>query len=107
MVFDLDPHTALKASASALHLLSENQHLVVPFEEVQPGDVLIEDHGGGLGHVSIVTDVVRVDGKVAGLSTIAGNTSADGHSRNGDRVAEHPHDLPDPRIAGVLRVCQT
>jgi len=106
MVLDVDPQTQLKPSAGALHLLAINQHLVVPFEDVRPGDLIIEDHGNGLGHVSIVTDVVRIDGTVTGLTCIAANTSPDGKSRNGTGVFEHPHDLPDPRIAGVLRVCR-
>ena len=91
-------------SARALGCLELNESLKVDPTDVQPGDVLVEDHGGGLGHISVVTDVVRVNGVVAGVSTIAGNTSADGHSRNGDRVAEHPISWPDGKLAGILRI---
>lgn len=101
MVLDLDPHTQLKASAGALALLAKNQPLRV--QTPQPGDIVVWDHGHGLGHVAIVTSVVRVGGAVGGLTAIAGNTSADGASRNGDRVAEHEVSLQN--VAGYLRVC--
>ncbi len=93
---------AFRRSAGALSLLKLNPGLRVT--DPRPGDVIVWDHGGGLGHIAILTDVVKVSGEVAALAAIAGNTSADGHSRNGDRVAEHPVTYPDPKIAGYLRI---
>lgn len=101
MVLDLDPLTKLKTSAGALALLAKNAPIVV--HDPQPGDIMVWDHGHGLGHVAVVTGVVRVGGVVASVTAIAGNTSADGVSRNGDRVAEHEVSLD--HVAGYLRVC--
>ncbi len=102
----LGVRTSFKRSASALRLLEANAALVVT--DPQPGDVIIWNHtvdpAKPQGHVAILTEVVKVDGAVAALAGIAGNTSADGASRNGDRVAEHPVSYPDPRIAGYLRI---
>jgi hypothetical protein len=103
MVLGLDPPTQLTPSASALSLLERNPHLVVG--EPQPGDLAVWCHDPvkHLGHVGIITSVVRIDGKVVSLIVIAGNTSADGRSRNGDRVAEHEASLD--KLAGYVRVC--
>ncbi len=83
-------------------------HAALVVTDPQPGDVIIWNHtvdpAKPQGHVAILTEVVKVDGAVAALAGIAGNTSADGASRNGDRVAEHPVSYPDPRIAGYLRI---
>lgn len=50
----------------------------------QPGDLfLYVTDGGHAHHIGIVT-------QIAPLTGIAGNTSEDGASSNGDRVAEHP-----------------
>ena len=103
MVEDLDPGNPLKPSASALHLLAHNPGLRVATDDMQPGDILIYDHGAGKGHVAIATQTIRISGKLASFDTIAGNTSADGKSSNGDRVAEHEASFD--RLAGVLRVC--
>lgn len=84
-----------KRSSGALRLLAVNDALKVPVSDAQPGDLLIWDHGGGKGHVSIKT----------GTGThIAGNTSPDGKSRQGYGVFEHGYDEQDPRIVGVIRV---
>lgn len=95
-----------KRSASALRMLEANAALVVT--DPQPGDVVIWDHttdpAKPQGHVAILTSVVKINGVVTGLEAIAGNTSADGTSRNGDRVAEHPVVYPDPRIKGYVRI---
>lgn len=95
-----------KRSASALRMLELNAALVVT--DPQPGDIVIWDHtvdpAKPQGHVAILTDVVKVNGAVAGLAAIAGNTSADGTSRNGDRCAEHPVAYPDRRIVGYVRI---
>ncbi len=93
-----------RRSASGLNLLKLNPDLVVT--DPQPGDILIEDHGHGMSHVGIITDVIKVDGEIDAVATIAGNTSSDGLSRNGDRVAEHALAWwPAPsRVAGYLRI---
>jgi hypothetical protein len=82
-----------KKSASALHLLELNAALITT--DPHPGDLVIFDQGHGLGHVAIVTG--------QGTS-IAGNTSPDGKSRNGTGVFEHAYDVNDPKIAGCIRV---
>lgn len=96
-----------RRSARALGLWELNEDLRVAVEDLQPGDILVWDHGGGLGHTGVCASAVRVDGKLAGIDCIAGNTSADGHSRNGDRVAEHPVDYPNPQLVGGLRITPT
>lgn len=82
-----------KKSASALHLLELNENLKT--DDPQPGDLIIFDHGHGLGHVAI---------KTGPNTSIAGNTSPDGRSRQGTGVFEHEYDPADPRIAGYIRV---
>jgi hypothetical protein len=89
----------LRRSAGALRLLELNPDLIIPIAE--PGCLLIEDHGKGKGHVRIVTDVSLLP---VSLDAISGNTSADGHSSNGDRVAERVVGLPSPLLAGYIRV---
>lgn len=104
MVRDVDPGNALKQSASSLHLLSNNPGLKIEsLDDLQPGDIVVWDHGEGTGHTAIATQTTKVTGKLMYFSAIAGNTSADGKSANGDRVAEH--DVPLDRFAGALRVC--
>jgi cell wall-associated NlpC family hydrolase len=61
----------------------------------RPGDLVIFDHGHGLWHVAIVTG--------SGTS-IAGNTSPNGKSRNGTGVFEHSYDPADPKIEGYVRI---
>ncbi len=80
-----------KKSASALHLLELNADLKT--DDPQPGDLIVFDHGRGLGHVAI---------KTGPSTSIAGNTSPDGKSRNGTGVFEY--DPSDPKIAGHIRV---
>lgn len=82
-----------KISASALHLLDINAALKT--DSPEPGDLVVFDHGKGLGHVAIITG--------PGTS-IAGNTSPDGKSRQGTGVYEHSYEPADPKIAGYLRV---
>jgi cell wall-associated NlpC family hydrolase len=101
MVFSQDRATTLRKSASAMHLLEYNQHLLTL--DPKPGDLVIWDHGKGLGHVGILTGTTHINGTLTSIDVIAGNTSEDGKSRNGDRVAEHPCTLE--LIAGYLRVC--
>lgn len=65
--------------------------------EPQPGDLYFYLNGDHAHHVGILTpprdpviDGVRVQGEMLGrLSGIAGNTSEDGKSSNGDGVYEH------------------
>ena len=100
MVRETNPRFKFHPSASALHLLANNPNLIT--FDPRPGDLVVYDHGHGVGHVAILTATTTVDGRLAYATTIAGNTSADGKSRNGDRVAEHDADLE--RVAGVIRV---
>lgn len=64
-----------------------------------PGDLVVsvaDDHGHHIGVATVINPV---------FTTIAGNTSADGTSSNGDRVAEHPVSLGDKefyRVPGVI-----
>ena len=88
----MQPLTLL-VSASAMGLLKRNAALVV--DSPMPGDLVVFDHGGGKGHVAIVTG--------PGTS-IAGNTSPDGTSREGYGVFEHAYDPNDPKIAGYIGV---
>jgi len=92
----------LHRSAGALRLLALNPELVIAIPEV--GCIEVEDHGHGFGHVKIVTGLVLVDGVISSATAIAGNTSADGVSRNGDRVAERETPYPNPRLVGYVRV---
>lgn len=87
------PPLEFRRSSGALLLLIINDALKT--DDPQPGDLIIWDHGGGRGHVSI---------KTGDVSHIAGNTSPDGKSRNGTGVYEHGYDPADPQIAGYIRV---
>jgi hypothetical protein len=65
------------------HVLALKRGWVVPPSAVAVGDVaLTVNESGHAHHVALVTEI-------APLTTIAGNTSSDGVSSNGDRVAEH------------------
>ncbi len=103
IIHETDPTVVFHKSASALSLLEKNPDLVT--DDPQPGDIVVFLHNvtKHLGHVGVLTEVVRINGEVAGIDVIAGNTSADGTSRNGDRVAEHPCSLD--KVQGYLRVC--
>jgi hypothetical protein len=89
----------LHYSAGALRLLALNEALRT--WEPGAGDLVVWDHGGGKGHVGIVTEVATMP---VSFDAISGNTSADGHSRNGDRVSERVVVLPVAQLAGYLRV---
>lgn len=102
VVMEVDPGTPLNRSASCLHLLALNGGLKIT--DPESGDIIIHDHGHGLGHAGIVTSTVRLNGTLTGLASIAGNTSPDGLSRNGDGVYEHAVSLNN--VAGYLRVCE-
>jgi hypothetical protein len=102
-IAETDPKNTFHRSASALSLLERNLAIVI--NDPQPGDVVVWSHDPvkHLGHTGIITSTINVDGKLASIVVIAGNTSADGQSRNGDRVAEHECSLD--KVAGYLRVC--
>ncbi|EBQ8762752.1 CHAP domain-containing protein [Salmonella enterica] len=68
------------------------QHAVL---NPQPGDVFIQDHGGGNGHAGIVESV---NGQT--INTIEGNTNDEG-SREGYEVARRTR--PVSSIKGFLR----
>jgi len=94
-----------RGSAGALRLLDLNQSMMVLEPDGESLEMVIWDHGGGKGHVGIITGVTRVGGMLAGLQVIAGNTSADGLSRDADSVAERGFPFPSARqIAGYLRI---
>lgn len=94
-----------RKSAGALRLLSLNADLVIA--EPEPGALAIWDHGGGKGHVGIVTGTIveSQDGAetLASVIAIAGNTNAAG-SRDADSVFERGFAMPDARIAGYVRL---
>lgn len=92
----------IRYSAGSLRFLDLNRDLIIPVPEI--GCAEIEDHGNGLGHFKIVTGIILTDGKIVSTTDIAGNTSADGISRNGDRVAERQQQYPNPRLAGYVRI---
>jgi hypothetical protein len=103
-----DAATALKdtlqmrRSAGALRLLELNHDLVLTAPET--GCLVVWDHGGGLGHVGIVTGVTLVGGELASIDVISGNTNAEG-SRDANQVCERGFPYPQARrLAGYVRV---
>jgi hypothetical protein len=62
---------------------ARSQGWVVPYEVSGPGDLVFSVHPDGTPHH------VALETQHSPLKTIAGNTSEDGVSSNGDRVAEH------------------
>lgn len=69
-------------SCEAIHQLAQTNGWVT--ETPSEGDLALAINSAGIAHhIGIVTQSDP-------LVTIAGNTSADGSSANGDRVAEHP-----------------
>lgn len=103
-IYETEPRIGFLRSGSALKLVARNPDRVI--SDPEPGCLVVEDHGHGLGHVSICTGLIKIDGRVTCLTCIAGNTSEDGKSRQGVMVAEHPHDWPDVRVVAFLRVCK-
>lgn len=73
-----------------------NGHLP-DLESIQPGDIMIMDHGHGLGHTGIV-ESVNADGSI---NTIEGNTNDTG-SREGVEVDRKVRHVAAP-IIGFLR----
>lgn len=91
-----------RGSAGALRLLDVNQDLRIA--EPEPGCLVIWDHGGGNGHVGIVTGVTRIGGELASIECISGNTNAES-SRDADSVVERDFTFPQARqVAGYLRI---
>jgi hypothetical protein len=66
---------------------------------VKPGDIMIMDLGGGLGHTGIVESVDILGQRI---HTIEGNTNDTG-SREGIEVAKKIRNFPGPKIKGFLR----
>jgi hypothetical protein len=91
----------LHYSAGALRLLALNDSLAI--QQPEPGCLVVWDHGGGKGHVGIVTTVAAVAGEVAAIRAIAGNTNLEG-SREGNAVVERGFDAPVERLAGYIRI---
>jgi hypothetical protein len=97
MVFDLFYQGRSRlprgGSTEAIHQLAIREGWIVT--DPQPGDVVISLNADGLAHHIALVTVVQP------LTAIAGNTSADGRSANGDRVAEHPIDPANKVFARV------
>lgn len=92
----------MRYSAGALRLLDLNPLLVLDAPET--GCLVVWDHGGGKGHVGIVTGVTTVSGELASIQVIAGNTNLEG-SREGNAVVERGFPFPQARrLAGYIRV---
>ena len=92
----------MRYSAGALRLLALNPDLVIA--EPETGCLVCWDHGGGLGHVGIVTGVTRVGGELAAIVAISGNTNLEGR-REGNAVVERGFPFPQARrLAGYVRV---
>jgi hypothetical protein len=93
---------AMHYSAGALRLLALNHDLVLT--EPETGCLVAWDHGGGLGHVGIVTGVTRVGGELASIEVLSGNTNLEG-SREGNAAVERGFPFPQARrLAGYVRV---
>ena len=92
----------IRYSAGALRLLDLNPDLVLPAPET--GCIVVWDHGGGEGHIGVVTGVTIVGGELASILVIGGNTNLEG-SREGNAVVERGFSFPqERRIAGYVRV---
>lgn len=92
----------LRYSAGALRLCDLNPELHIDAPEI--GCLVVWDHGGGKGHVGIVTGVTEVGGELASIEVIAGNTNLEG-SREGNAVVERGFPFPQARrLAGYIRV---
>lgn len=93
---------SMRYSAGALRLFDLNPELKLA--EPEAGCLVIWDHGGGLGHVGIVTGVTRVGGELAAITVISGNTNLEG-GREGNAVVERGFPFPQARrLAGYVRV---
>lgn len=79
--------TEVNASTVEALKFATAQNWVVPLSQAVPGDLVFHVHPDGTPHhVGILVEVVSVADRQ--IITIAGNTSEDGVSSNGDRVAE-------------------
>jgi hypothetical protein len=74
----------INGSTQAALAYARAQGWIVPLSEAVPGDLIFSVHDDGTPH-----HVAMIEETAPALTTIAGNTSADGLSSNGDRVAEH------------------
>lgn len=85
MVFDIayqgNPPFPRMQACEDLHLMARREKWITAAPS--PGDIVLTVNAAGHAHhVGLVTDIDP-------MTSIAGNTSADGTSSNGDRVAEH------------------
>ena len=80
-----------------LRLISQHDALTGTVA-VEPGHILILDHGGGMGHTGLVS---AVDGPH--LTVIEGNANALANSRNGLGVFQTTHrKISDKEVAGFI-----
>jgi hypothetical protein len=103
MIHETDPATDFKFSASALSLLEKNPGRIIDAFETGCLVVWAHDPKKHTGHVGIGTGSLAIAGQLVTIDVIAGNTTPDGHSRDGKYVAEKTFIVPDPHIAGYLR----
>jgi hypothetical protein len=73
----------IDGSTVAALAYAKAQGWVVPIDQAAPGDLVFSVRGDGTPHHVGILETVSP------FQTIAGNTSEDGTSDNGDRVAEH------------------
>ena len=86
-----------QGSCEAVHQLAKAMGWLT--DAPRPGDLFLRLHADtGLAHHIGFVIAVNADGSI---DTIAGNTSVDGTSSNGDRVAEHTLTPPPGTIAYV------
>lgn len=84
-----------EGSCEAIHQLATVKGWIA--DEPEPGDLVLSINSAGVAHhIGIVS-------QVSPLTSVAGNTSADGTSSNGDRVAEH---VIDSQYKTFVRVPQ-
>jgi CHAP domain-containing protein len=94
-------------SAGALTLMERNrQHYINKRLVPIPGCVAVYDHGGGKGHVAIVSGVTETASGRYGYHEIGGNTAPDG-SRQGTGVFEVARGDADPHLLCFLRLPAT
>lgn len=92
----------LRRSAGALRLIDLNPDLKLDMPEV--GCLVAWDHGGGLGHIGIVTGLTLVNGELAAMSAVSGNTNTTG-SRDANQVCERLFNYPQAHpIYGYIRI---
>lgn len=91
------PSIPLYRSGGCLEVLRHTPKILI-VTNPQPGDIGIQDHGGGLGHAFLIE---RREGDE--LITVEGNTNNDG-SREGYEVERKRRDKNDPKTVAYIRV---